>query len=146
MTYNDYPILNDDEYYILQTEYNSNSFNRNENVYKIFLDLQKCLVLFYSTERNFNSIINQSLIQSKEIIQKILDNLTTLFNFKTSNTNFNSNQNIFTLVKQMINCSKQFVSWFQGDQKEYYKKFAHNCAIDLLYAVNVILNAMEQSF
>lgn len=146
MNYNDFPILNDEEYFLIQAQYESLPWNRNEKVYAIFLTLQQSLNMCYAIKENFNNKIKSALNQSKQIVEKILYNLSNVFNFKSTNLSVPSEFNIFTLTKKMVEASKQFEDWRLNEKKEYYKKIAHSCILDLLSTVNVILNSMEASF
>ncbi len=145
MEYNDYPILNDEEYKFLENKFNENiSFNRDENIYYIFNDLltlQNATPLLVAKS---NQVLRQGLQMAEGELKKLVENFNSTFNFKI-NKNEIKEKNLFNFLKMLANLQKKLIFWHKFEQKEYFKQFSLNS----LNTVNEILlglvTALENS-
>ena len=146
MKYEDFPILSTEQYHILNTHYNKNETpNRNSIVSKICLQIQDTISLF-SDSNNYNFKIQTTISESKQTLLKILDNLSSLFNTQTTKTESISTANIFVFMTQLTNILTDFNQWVSIEEKLFYKKTATKNSQEILFCLNEITKACNESF
>ena len=145
MEYNDFPILNEEEYKFLQNKFSENvSFNREEKIVSIFSNL---LDLFNSSPMliaQSNQILKENLIFAKNEFEKLIENFNSTFNLKI-NKNEIKEKNIFNFLKTTINLQKNLINWHKFEQKEYFKQFSFNTLIAVNEILFHLISAIENS-
>ena len=145
MEYNDFPILNDEEYKFLENKFKENvSFNREEKTFFIFNNLLAlfncCPMLIVKSNRN----IKESLLKAKTEIEKLIENFNSTFNFKI-NKNEIKEINLFKFLKILANIQKNLIIWIKFEQKEYFKQFSINSLNCITEIVLDLAKALENS-
>ena len=145
MEYNDFPILNEEEYKFLQNKFSEKvSFNREEKIVSIFSNL---LDLFNSSPMliaQSNQILKENLIFAKNEFEKLIENFNSTFNLKI-NKNEIKEKNIFNFLKTTINLQKNLINWHKFEQKEYFKQFSLNTLIAVNEILFHLISAIENS-
>lgn len=145
MEYNDFPILNNNEYKIINEHLlQSSHFCRSSLTLNICNNLSYCISLCDSNRIQLNHNIKNVLFQTKQTMQKILENIKETFNIKLTNSQY-YNFNLFTLLKKLSNTSTLFCNWIDNEQKTFYKTFAHKNNIEILKCIEKLLEALENS-
>ncbi len=125
MNYNDFPILNENEYKFLENKYNNKKyFNREENIYIIFSMLNDCINAAPFLLLEVNAPIKDCLIDVKAQLEKINENLTAIFNFKENKKEIKK-INLFNFLKNIAILQKNIINWHKNEQKEYFKQFSY---------------------
>ena len=145
MEYNDFPILNDEEYKFLENKFSENiSFNRDENIFYIFSDLS---ILFNATPlliAKSNSFIREGLEMAKSELEKLVENFNSTFNLKI-NKNEIKEKNLFNFLKMLANLQKKLIFWHKFEQKEYFKQFSLNTINSVNEILLSLTTALENS-
>ena len=147
MSYNDFQILTDSEYFLLNSQYEQARKIKNKN---IIIQIEKTLDECISCCNDKNTKLNtktQSLInQTKQQLTNILNNLTATFNISI-NQNYNENKlNIFTLGEHVTDLINLHHQWILIEEKEYYKNIAIKNNSDLIFILKNIFSALKDSF
>lgn len=146
MNYNDFPILNNDEYNLINNHYlNKTIFDRKKLLSQINNEIINCINLSFNIQANFNLKIRKSIENMHKNLVKIQTNLTTTFNLDiVFNQNF-SNFNLFSFINRILNIINQLTNLILNEQKEYYKKLINKNIEDLICALKEIFLALDNS-
>lgn len=145
MIYNDFPILNDEQYKIMQDKFNEHSsFNRKEIVYAIYNKLIICNTSCVFLSEKVNKHIRESLNNCKCEFEKTISNLEATFNLK-NNKNELKELNFFKFLKILVEITKNLTFWHEKEEKEYFKKFSLNISISLINLILDLTSALEKS-
>lgn len=126
MEYDDFPILNENEYAFLNDKFNEQkTFNRSENVYTIFCVLNESLNALPFLMQEVNPNLRQSLTAVQQELNKIKENFNAIFNFKENNKEIKQ-INLFNFLKNVVILQKNSINWQKFEQKEYFKQFSCN--------------------
>ncbi|MBE5741101.1 MAG: hypothetical protein E7351_01020 [Clostridiales bacterium] len=146
MEYNDFPILNNEEYRIINEQYSiSQTQDRKSLLYKITHLLRDCKNMCSTLDRKLNQKIVTAISTAKKEIDKISDNLSSYFPQKTENQSTITSFNLFTFLSKVNSLSSLFHIWENSDSKDYYKTMASKSLKDLLKISQNILSALENS-
>ncbi len=146
MEYNDFPILNDDEYKLLQDKYNNLlPFDRLQCVNLIYSSCVMCEDCCYTVSAIVNPTIRQSVKQCLGELNKISSNLLSTFNLKPALTHELKSVNLFNFLKKLINLLKNLQNWCKNEEKEYFKSLAFKSSVAVMDATANILSAIENS-
>ena len=145
MEYNDFPILDNSQYKLMQDKFNEQfSFDRKETVFIIYSSLTECNFTCTLLYAKLNKTICESLKQSNEKLELAISNLEATFNLHLNKTEVKE-MSIFGFLCKLTNCLKQINLWQQKEQKEYFKHFALQLSADLTAVLSNILSAIEKS-
>lgn len=145
MNYDDFPILNEQNYNLINEQYNfQQPFERHNCIVKIYLSLNEIKYFFYELN-NINFKIKSVLLNCKQNIQKLQDNLTATFTINTDTQKTIKSSNLFSLINKITLTSKLYKQWIENEEKEYYKKLALNSLEILLNSTSEILSVLEKS-
>ena len=146
MNYNDFPILSNEEYQLLNSHFStSNISSRKDILFKILNEISNCKNLCFNIEQKQNFKLKTSLEFSFNTLTKLENNLSTSFNLKTTSSQSYKSVNIFSFTKKITKLSTLVSSWHSTEQKEYFKAIAHKTLIDLLSILENIFTALETS-
>lgn len=146
MNYNDFPILNDDNYRMIQSEYEKFlPFNRKSQIDKLYFTLEECRHLCFGLDKKYNKLISTAILKTKTEIEKIMDNLHATFNLNIEYRKEINEFNLFTFIKKIINSISEFKEWYTKEEKEYYKKISSNSMSSLLSCLNDLITSLENS-
>lgn len=145
MRYNDFPILNDNEYKFLNEQFNNSSFNKKEILTKICFELNTIINFNFTNKEKFNNKIKQEIFNGIEIANKWLNNFSSQFNISLKSTTNIVNINIFSLLKKFNTVIYQLTTLIKHESKEYYKSLAINCINEIISTSSNILQALNES-
>ena len=146
MNYNDFPILSNDEYNLLNEHFNINQPKDKPTVLNNLLEkLNICFSFCIGLTNKYNVKINIAINNTKNQIEKIKNNLTATFNLTSTKNNSVLNSNIFILLNTIIEAVHETIIWTTIENKEYYKTLAQKNLNDLISCVKEILLALEKS-
>ncbi|MBR4998675.1 MAG: hypothetical protein IKY10_02230, partial [Clostridia bacterium] len=141
-----FPILNNFEYDILNKQYlKEKQFDRNQNIYKLFIGILKCANSCNSINGNFNLQLKLTINNTANVLKKHADNMKSLFGFETPSITQIKTCSIFALIKNLISILKQLQEWHTRETKEYYKNIAHNSSMELFEEIESIISAIDNS-
>ena len=146
MKYEDFPILNNNDYSLLREQYlSSNQTDRKLIVNEICGEISNIINSYWSNENLFNNNLNRAIKNCSLSLMKVLDNLTSLFNIQVTRQQSIPTFNIFSYIRKINSIITMLLKWACSEQKEYYKSTASKTTIELLNSLNSILLAAEES-
>ena len=146
MKYEDFPILNNNDYSLLREQYlSSNQTDRKLIVNEICSEISNIINSYWSNENLFNNNLNLAIKNCSLSLMKVLDNLTSLFNIQVTRQQSIPTFNIFSYIRKINSIITMLLKWASKEQKEYYKSTASKTTIELLNSLNSILLAAEES-
>ena len=145
MEYNDFPILDDARYKLMQDKFNEQfAFDRKENVFLIYLELNRCsdeIPLLFS---QVNTQICEQLKLAKQNLDKLISNFEATFNL-TRQTKEIRQTTLFNLLKNMAKVEKNLINWLQQEQKEYFKQFVLKSIEEIANNLINLLDAVDSA-
>ena len=146
MNYDDFPILNDENYKMIQSQYDKFlPFNRKTCIDKIYILLEECRHFCFGLDKRYNKNITISITNVKKTLEQIMDNFHAVFQIDVEYKKQINEFNIFTFIKKIITCIIEIKNWNLKEEKEYYKKLSNNCLNILLNSLSDIISALEKS-
>jgi len=145
MNYNDFPILNNEDYKLINEQFNQTQvFDRKTQASKIYIELINLKNSSFKELNSYNKKILSALNTTIKTTTKLIDNLISLFN--TPQTDHNTtNASLFSFINRTINCIKLFSNWETNEPKEYYKNIAHKSLLELTSSLQEIFLALDDS-
>ena len=144
MIYNDFPILNGNDYSILNHEYQSSIKDRKFFTSKLFTQIRQCFN-YCNTINGVNTHIKQQLTNSKVLLNILLENLMANFSIKQPEEKEIFEFNIFTYIKKLTQILHTCTAWLAEEEKVYYKTLIKNTISTILDILKNILTSLEQS-
>lgn len=145
MNYNDYPILSDLDYSIINEQFKSNSqFDRKKDLFQICTQIHHCINICNGIEPKYNQRIQHSIKTCISTLSKILSNLSSIFNINIHTNNI-YNFNIFSFLKNLVLTSQQIANWQQHETKEYFKTISINSLNEILNIIEIVIKSIEES-
>ena len=146
MNYDDFPILNNSEYQILNEQYNKLIRpERKDIIIKICTEISQISFSFFQLKNKYNCKILNSLNLANKTFEKIHDNLASCFNVTLLKINQIENFNLFTFLKRTTNLLFLLNKWITIEEKEYYKSLAEKSYLNVNEMLNEIFNSLQQS-
>ncbi len=143
MEYNDFPILDDARYKLMQDKFNEQfAFDRKQNVFFIYSNLCECNLACPLLYNKLNKTLCDCLKQSKPKVELAISNLEATFNLHQNKTEIKE-MNLFAFLTKLTNILKQINFWQQKEQKEYFRHFALQLSADLTEVLFDILSALQ---
>ena len=143
MEYNDFPILDDARYKLMQDKFNEQfAFDRKENVFLIYLELSQCANSIPLLFPQVNTQICEQLKLAKQNLDKLISNFEATFNLPQQTKEIRQTT-LFNLLKNMANVQKKLIKWLRQEQKEYFKQFALNSIEEISNNLLNLLNAVD---
>ena len=143
MEYNDFPILDDAKYKLMQDKFNEQfAFNRKENVFLIYLELNQCVNSIPLLFSQVNSQICEQLKLAKQNLDKLISNFEATFNLPQQTKEIRQTT-LFNLLKNIAKIEKNLINWLRQEQKEYFKQFALNAIEEIFNNLTNLLNAVD---
>ena len=145
MNYEDYPILSDFEYEIINKNYAHKTPTRKQLLSNIFKNLN-LLILDCINCNIENKKIFSAVKQTKQRLETISENLDSIFEFEKNNQTSIRDFNIFKFLENLCELQKLFYSWHQTEEKEYYKTICSNNFFLLFDCSLEILSTLSDSY
>ena len=146
MDYLDFQILNEADYLSLSSNYQSAKADVKDCILDFFFCLVDCENYFLSYTNSFNQNISRALMQSKEKLNKIHENLKAVFNLKQNLTQKGYfNFNLFSFLNQIVNLLNKLTAWENAEKKQYFKLLINSFKSDLAFILNKTLSTLETS-
>lgn len=144
MTYNDYQILSNDEYKILESHYNaSNNYSKNHTINSIhtLVNTAKCSLQYSNNFKNFQ--IKKELNNHFLILNKLEDNLKSMLSLEISKPTLIESFNLFNYINNLFSIIKLLNVWLENENKEYYKKIIRISKIEIENLISSILSILS---
>ena len=149
MTYNDFPILNNNEYKILNEQYEQwskhSKSDRKSQILKICNELNNSISFCLQLKSKHNLKIRTSIEQTRQSLINLLDNICCCFNISLSHQNQLTNYNLFSFLKQQNHLLRLFNDWQNFEEKEYYKTIIQKSIIIILDCNSNLITSLEES-
>ena len=145
MNYNDFPVLNDEQYRQLQDKYNEQTdFDRNECCYSIYSELTACANSITLLFPQLNPQLIATLQEAKIKIEKSISNFEAVFNLSPKQIEIKE-INLFNFLKNLTKIQKKLIKWLKNEQKEYFKQFILNLLENISSMLFDLLSAVESA-
>lgn len=139
MNYEDFPILNDETYNLMRSEYsNQPSFNRNQHIQKILTLINRCKSI--SLPASLNLKIKTIVEKLLKILENIEKNLKIIENFNNFSQKTSINFNLFEFFNIFLNILFELNSWKTGEHKDYYSSIISRSEQSIMLE---LISAME---
>jgi hypothetical protein len=142
MDYNDFPILSNQEYELINSHFSIEKFERNYFLKNLLNELNS--LKNSKIESNLNKKLKVSIDKSNQILIKLFDNLASMFNIQIQSSSIQE-INLFAFLEKLINLATLFSIWKQNETKTYYQSISHKSEIEILNSVKQILNDLKNS-
>ena len=145
MSYNDFQILSNEEYAILNNQFLARqNFDRNATIFQIKSTLNSCKNSCLSIANKYNTRIKSEIEQTHKKLNKILENFNSLFGTASQSTEI-KNINIFSFIDKLISITQQIYLWQKNEQKKYYNSFAEKTIFELLEIIANLIKQLDKS-
>ncbi len=144
MNYDDFPILKNEDYQILNEQFNIVQFDRKSTLKNLCSELSVCSNSCLSLYSLHNSKTQKALKETHICLEKIFGNLTSFFNISHKNDTI-LNLNLFSFLKKISSLINGFLNWAKLEHKEYYKSLAFKSAEEICNHLKIIFSSLEES-
>ena len=145
MNYNDYPILDDEQYDFLKNKYlQQKNFNRDEAAFYIYSDLLTCHNACPMLITKLNKFLRASLNECQAKLKELIENFEATFNYKKNKIEIKE-INLFNFLKKLVNLQKNLINWQKLEQKEYFIQLINNFLKEINEMLISTLSALENS-
>ena len=120
MNYNDFPILNNNEYTFLNEQFQKTKFNRKDILTEACTILNLIVNVNLSNKEKFNNKISIAINKAIETSNKWLNNFSSQFSIKTQCSNI-STMTVFSVLKKFNNLTTKLLILMKNETKEYNK-------------------------
>jgi len=139
MKYNDFQILNHDEYKILNTHYTQNQLDRTTTISKICVNIDEC-------KSSLNQLIHSSNWQIKQELNKCFSDFSLILeNLNHKPLNQIKSLTLFTFLKKISTTIQYLLTWQRQETKDYFKTIISSSIQILTTNLTNILTALENS-
>lgn len=146
MNYNDFPILNNNQYEFLNIQFLQNKeFNRKSILNEICNDLCTCKFSCFAIDNGYNIKIKAALKHGSSILTKLYENLTSTFSIQHKPHSGLKVLNIFELLNKINRIVLLCLEWQKDEPKGFYKTISQNTTIELLNISSSLTNALSSS-
>lgn len=145
MNYNDFPILTNQEYQLMNENFSTIQPNRKAQISKICFEINTCKNSTLTLSNKFNKKICDSLNQTHTTLEKLLNNLTSTFNINETSNNTIVDMNIFSFLNKVVNIISLIQVWSTTEEKTYYKSIAQKSIVELLNILNSLIKSLQLS-
>lgn len=146
MEYQDFPILNNLDYQLINTNYNTNKENKKNIISNICNKINTILLSLFHLNNLYNSTINNEINNHKKLLTKTQNNLSNLFNIQTQPTETINSFSIFDFLKELNILSASFLEWLKVEEKEYYRSVAIKTLHELITNQNQLIESLNNSY
>jgi len=144
MTYHDFQILSNEEYKILESHYNnSNNFSKNNIINSIYNNLTNAKTSLQQGNTINNYQLKKELNNHFFILNKLEDNLKSIFSLEYSKPILVESFNLFNYVKNLFSIIKLLNTWQEHENKEYYKKTIKFSKFEIENLISNILSILS---
>ncbi len=144
MKFNDFPILSDNDYLVLNSKYTQQT-NRKSHIFTIYMELKNLHSSCFELKDKFNANVSNTIEQTRNCVLKLSNNLSELFNLDPNQNTQIKNFNIFYFMKKITKLISLYSEWITYEDKEYFKQTAQKSIKELSHCLSNILNALELS-
>lgn len=144
MNYNDFPIMNDEDYLKLNTLYSQPQTDKHRLMFDLCTKLNQCRNMCFFITDNHNKKIKDSLLGASKTLTKLFNNFSSTFNIQPSNNQITEG-NIFLFMKLLNSTIKLLQSWAEIEKKEYYQKLISNSSLEILEILDQLFGALLTS-
>ena len=144
MKYEDFPILQNEQYQFLNEHFNIQKFDRDGLLHKLCNQIICCINTLNTIRSQHNKKTTLSINTTCETLEKQLSNLTTLFKANIYNHEFKES-NIFVALKKLSELVKSYIEWHNQETKEYYKRLALRSSKEIIIHLTETLSVLAES-
>ena len=144
MDYNDFPNLNDEDFYILSTMYQQSSLDTTEISCQILNSLKRIKNKIDGSINSFNAQIVSNLIELNQIISTQISNLNDTKMIRQESVVIKTS--IFSILKDLNELSLLYLDWTQNEKKDYYKTLSFSHLKSILTLQTKIYNNLCNSY
>lgn len=146
MIYNDFPILNNQTYNLLNEHFShQQNFDRKSTINLICKELNILLNTNIENKNQYNRKIRKSIENCLHTTRKLFDNFSSLFNLAITPKHSYINLNVFSFLNRLTKTLSILTSWQHNEEKEYYKTLANKSMNEIIINLSDILSTLEES-
>lgn len=145
MNYNDFQILSNEEYEIINNHFlQTQKHDRKTLLNEICLTIVNCRNSCHNFYNNVGLKLKTALNECLAILSKIYENYSTTFNIEIKSNEI-KNISLFSFVNNIISAIHLNTNWILIEEKEYYKNLGKKTNIELFDIVNKLLKSLNES-
>jgi len=145
MIYNDFPILNDNDYKLLNEHFSLQQFNRKNIINQLCNELNVVANICLEIKNSHNNKIKTAIENTQKTVSKLFDNFSSLFNIYPTTSKTILNTNIFSFFKRLTKILELLTNWEQNETKEYYKTLTQKSINEITKELNGLFVSLENS-
>lgn len=146
MMYEDFKILNDDQYNLISEQLqNQKICSQAEIANKLFLTLDQCKSFCFGLNNQVNKRIQNALLYARNQLDKLINNVNISFNIDAHSTQIVTDLNIFAFAKKLIEAVQTVEELLLQPNSEKFFHFSLSTTSTLLDIINQLFDALENS-
>lgn len=145
MKYEDFPILNNNQYEELDFLYKNSNINKQITYNRIFNKLNQVINSSLTLTENVNPLLRNIITQNNIILNQILKNISANFAIKTNNTTTIKQFSLFDYMFSLNSLLEELLILSTQEEKTYYKTFLLNTQKAILNCLNNIILTLAKS-
>lgn len=146
MLYNDYQILNNDKYQIINMHYQqSQPHTQNEIANKLFVNFDQCKSYCFGLNNCVNKQIQSVLLAAKFEFEKLISNINTCFKLDAKVSKTISTFNLFDFANKLIDGIKLAQEFLNLTTDPKLTNFAKQTTKTILDIANQLFEALSNS-
>ena len=146
MLYNDYQVLNDDEYQIINLHYQQTEpQTQSEIVNKLFVNFDQCKSYCFGLNSCVNKRIQAVLNNAKAEFEKLISNINTSFKLNAKTTKVVSTFSVFDFANKLIEGIKLAQEFLNLATDPKFTDFAKQTTKTILDIANQLFDALSSS-
>lgn len=145
MQYNDFQILSNEQYQMLNNQYLNNSVNEQNILDSLFLNFDQCKSFCFGLSSKVNKQIQLALSNAKQEYDKLINNLNLTFKITTHTAQSITNFNVFSFAKKVVEGLTLVQQLYNFSNNKKIFVFADNSSKTILNILNNLFSALEKS-
>lgn len=146
MLFNDYQVLKDDEYQLINLQYQQNKpHTQNEIASKLFENFDQCKSYCFGLNSCVNKHIQAVLANAKSEFEKLINNVNISFKIDTKTSKVVSSLNIFEFAGKLLDGVKLAQEFFDFATDPKTINFAKQTTKTILDIANQLFEALSVS-
>lgn len=146
MLYNDYQVLKDDEYQLINLQYKQNQpHTQNEIASRLFENFDQCKSYCFGLNKCVNKHIQAVLANAKTEFEKLINNVNISFKINAKTNKIVSTLNIFEFASKLLDGVKLAQEFYNFASDPKTINFAKQTTKTILDIANQLFDALSVS-
>ncbi len=147
MIYNDFKILDDEQYKILSEQYSTHTPVRTQTelANAIFVHLDECKSYCFGLHKNVNKRVCAVLKKAKDELERLIGNINSVFKITATKAAIVNEFNLFEFAKKLIKTIELTDELFDLSSDANHVKFINTTIKTISQLAQELFEALEQS-